>query len=131
MLTCQEHVPERIVEQIIEVQVPLPILEGTVREMKLAPHEHTQTVEFLQPQFINKVVEAKQSRSLNVDSETKVRDSQQRTDAADAVPESSEEKRDTLNQAVRAWNIECLQYEIREIIFPASIKKAMEMQAEA
>ena len=31
----------------------------------------------------------------------------------------------------RAWNIECLQYEIREIIFPASIKRAMEMQAEA
>ena len=36
-LTCQEHVPERIVEQIIEVQVPLPILEKTVAEMKLAP----------------------------------------------------------------------------------------------
>ena len=37
----------------------------------------------------------------------------------------------TLNQAARAWNIECLQHEIREIIFPASIKKAMEMQVEA
>ena len=89
--------------------------------MKLAPHEHTQTVEFLQPQFINKVVddrvttqiqshsssedEAKQSRSLRFDSETKVVDSscptenrQQRTDAADAVPQSSKEERDTLNQ---------------------------------
>ena len=122
--------------------------------MKLAPHEHTQTVEFLQPQFINKVVddrvttqiqshsssedEAKQSRSLRFDSETKVVDSscptenrQQRTDAADAVPQSSKEERDTLNQAARAWNIECLQYEVREIIFPASIKKAMQMRAEA
>ena len=58
-LTCQEHVPERIVEQIIEVQVPLPILEETVSVMKLAPHEHAQmtqkTAEFLQPQFIYKV----------------------------------------------------------------------------
>ena len=27
--TCQEHLPERIVEQIIEVQVPLLILEET------------------------------------------------------------------------------------------------------
>ena len=58
-LTCQEHVPERIVEQIIEVQVPLLILEETVAVMKLAPHEHTQTtwktVEKSQPQFINKV----------------------------------------------------------------------------
>ena len=40
-LTCQEHVPERIVEQIIEVQVPLPILEKTVAELKLVLHEHT------------------------------------------------------------------------------------------
>ena len=48
-------------------------------------------------------------------------------------------ERDTLNQVVvrtvngtaRAWSIKCPQYEIREIIFPASIKKAMEMQAEA
>ena len=56
---------------------------------------------------------------------------QQTTDAADAVPESSKEERDTLDLAARAWIIECLQYEIREIIFPASIKKAMEMQAEA
>ena len=37
--------------------MPLPILENTVAEMKLAPHEHTQTVKFLQPQFINKVVD--------------------------------------------------------------------------
>ena len=43
----------------------------------------------------------------------------------------SKEERDTLNQAARAWNIECLQHEIREIISTASIKKAMEMQAEA
>ena len=129
--------------------MPLPILEKTVAEMKVAPHEHTQTVEFLQPQFINKVVDDrvttqiqvpqfKQSRSLRFDSETKVVDSscptgnrQQRTDAADAVPESSKEEQDTLDRAARAWKIESLQYEIREIIFPASIKKALEMQAEA
>ena len=42
-LTCQEHVPERIVEQIIEVQVSLLILEETVAMMKLAPHEQAQT----------------------------------------------------------------------------------------
>ena len=41
--TFQERVPERIVEQIIEVQVPLVILGETVAMMKLAPHEHTQT----------------------------------------------------------------------------------------
>ena len=65
-LTCQEHVLERIVEQIIEVQVPLPILEKTVAEMKLAPHEHTQTVEFLQPQFINKVVDDRVTTQIQV-----------------------------------------------------------------
>ena len=37
--------------------MPLQILEKTVAEMKLAPHEHTQTVEFFQPQFSNKVVD--------------------------------------------------------------------------
>ena len=50
--------------------------------------------------------------------------------------EKTFEERDTLNQAVvrivkgtaRAWSI---QYEIREVISPASIKQAMEMQAEA
>ena len=50
--------------------------------------------------------------------------------------EKTFEKRDTLNQAVvrtvkgtaTAWSI---QYEIREIISPASIKQAMGMQAEA
>ena len=50
--------------------------------------------------------------------------------------EKTFEERDTLNQAVvrivkrtaRAWSI---QYEIREIISPASIKQAMVMQAEA
>lgn len=49
------------------------------------------------------------------------------------------EERDTLNQAIvtivneaaRAWGIECLRYEIRDIIPPPSIKQAMEMQAEA
>ena len=53
--------------------------------------------------------------------------------------EKTFEERDTLNQAVvrivnetaRAWSIECLRYEIRDIIPPASIKQAMEMQAEA
>ena len=54
-LTCQEHVPEGIVEQIMEV--PLSILEETVAEMKQAPHEHAPTGEFLQPQFINKVID--------------------------------------------------------------------------
>ena len=39
-------------------------------------------------------------------------------------PESSEEERDTLTQAAKAWTIECLRYEIREIISPASIKQA-------
>ena len=42
-LTCQEHVSERIVEQIVDVRVPLSILEETIAVMKLAPHEHTQT----------------------------------------------------------------------------------------
>ena len=50
--------------------------------------------------------------------------------------EKTFEERDTLNQAVvrivkgtaRAWSI---QYEIREIISPASITQAMGMQAEA
>ena len=50
------------------------------------------------------------------------------------TPEKTFEERDTLNEAVvrivneaaRAWSIECLQYEIsRYIIPPASIKKAM------
>jgi len=36
-----------------------------------------------------------------------------------------------VNEAARAWGIECLRYEIRDIIPPASIKQAMEMQAEA
>ena len=42
-LTCQEHVPERIVEPIIDVLMPLLILEETVAVMKLVPHEHAQT----------------------------------------------------------------------------------------
>jgi len=36
-----------------------------------------------------------------------------------------------LNDAASAWGIECLRYEIRDIIPPASIKQAMEMEAEA
>ena len=56
-----------------------------------------------------------------------------------ATLEKTFEDRDTLNLAVfrivnetaRAWRIEYLQHEIREIISPASIKQAMEMQAEA
>ena len=48
------------------------------------------------------------------------------------------EERDALNQAVvrivnetaRAWRIKCIRYEIQDIIPVASIKKAMEMQAE-
>lgn len=49
------------------------------------------------------------------------------------------EERDTLNgaivtivnEAASAWGIECLRYEIRDIVPPSSIKQAMEMQAEA
>ena len=56
-----------------------------------------------------------------------------------AALEKTFEERDTVNQAVvrivnetaRAWRIEYLQHEIREIISPASIKQVMEMQAEA
>lgn len=36
-----------------------------------------------------------------------------------------------VNEAATAWGIQCLRYEIRDIIPPASIKQAMEMQAEA
>ena len=42
-LACQEHVPERIVEQIIDALMLRSILEETVAVMKLAPHEHAQT----------------------------------------------------------------------------------------
>ena len=62
-----------------------------------------------------------------------------RSKIAHTMLEKTFDERDTLNQAVvrtdngtaRAWSNECRQYEIREIIFPASIKQAMEMQAEA
>merc|ERR1719161_1501246 len=37
----------------------------------------------------------------------------------------------SINEAASAWGIQCLRYEIRDIIPPASIKQAMEMQAEA
>ena len=61
-----------------------------------------------------------------------------RSKIAHTMPDKTFDERDTLNQAVvrtvngtaGAWSIECHQYEIREIIFPASIKQAMEMQAE-
>lgn len=36
-----------------------------------------------------------------------------------------------VNEAAQAWGIQCLRYEIRDIIPPTSIKQAMEMQAEA
>merc|ERR1719382_51939 len=36
-----------------------------------------------------------------------------------------------VNDAAKAWGIECLRYELRDITPPASIKQAMEMQAEA
>merc|ERR1719163_2629499 len=36
-----------------------------------------------------------------------------------------------VNEAAQAWGIRCMRYEIRDIIPPASIKQAMEMQAEA
>lgn len=36
-----------------------------------------------------------------------------------------------VNEAAHAWGIQCLRYEIRDIIPPTSIKQAMEMQAEA
>lgn len=49
------------------------------------------------------------------------------------------EERDTLNgaivsivnEAAMSWGIQCLRYEIRDIVPPSSIKQAMEMQAEA
>lgn len=36
-----------------------------------------------------------------------------------------------INEAGRAWGIECLRYEIRDISPPAGVRSAMEMQAEA
>jgi regulator of protease activity HflC (stomatin/prohibitin superfamily) len=37
----------------------------------------------------------------------------------------------TINEAANAWGLECLRYEIRDILPPPGIKQAMEMQAEA
>ncbi|OQR83007.1 stomatin-like protein [Achlya hypogyna] len=37
----------------------------------------------------------------------------------------------SINQAAEAWGIKCLRYEIRDIAPPASVKAAMDMQAEA
>lgn len=37
----------------------------------------------------------------------------------------------TINDAAKAWGLECLRYEIRDILPPTGIKVAMEMQAEA
>ena len=59
-----------------------------------------------------------------------------RSKTAHTTPEKTLDGRDALNQAVfrtvngtaRSWSI---QYEIREIISPASTKQAMKMQAEA
>ena len=43
-LTCQEHVPERIVEQIIDVLVRhCRFWKRIVAVTKLGPHEHAQT----------------------------------------------------------------------------------------
>jgi len=36
-----------------------------------------------------------------------------------------------VNEAAQAWGIQCLRYEIRDIVPPVSIKQAMEMQVEA
>ena len=41
--TYQEHVPERNVEQIIDVLMPLSILEESVGVLRLAPRAHAQT----------------------------------------------------------------------------------------
>lgn len=38
---------------------------------------------------------------------------------------------DVINQAGQNWGIECMRYEIRDIIPPANIKKAMELEGEA
>ena len=43
--TQMKLTPERIDEQIIDVLVPLPILEETVAVIKQAPHEHAQTTQ--------------------------------------------------------------------------------------
>lgn len=37
----------------------------------------------------------------------------------------------SINSAAKSWGIECLRYEIRDITPPASVKHAMDMQAEA
>jgi regulator of protease activity HflC (stomatin/prohibitin superfamily) len=37
----------------------------------------------------------------------------------------------TINDAARTWGIKCLRYEIRDILPPASVRVAMDMQAEA
>merc|ERR1719172_560900 len=36
-----------------------------------------------------------------------------------------------INEASRAWGVQCLRYEIRDISPPAGVKAAMELQAEA
>jgi regulator of protease activity HflC (stomatin/prohibitin superfamily) len=38
---------------------------------------------------------------------------------------------DVINEAGKNWGIECMRYEIRDIIPPANIKKAMELEGEA
>ena len=84
-----------------------------------------------------------------VDSSCPTENRQQRTDVADAVPGSEAKSKSQsrefrrrskshsyslhriVNETARAWSIECLQYEIQEIISPASIKQAVEVQTEA
>ena len=89
-LTCQEHVSERIVDQIVDVRVPLSIWEETVAVMNLAPHEHTQTtqktVEKSQPQSINKAYDrVKTQRQIPVQVEM-TRSSQE---VSDSIQEQS------------------------------------------
>jgi hypothetical protein len=36
-----------------------------------------------------------------------------------------------INEAAGAWGVQCLRYEIRDISPPASVRSAMDMQAEA
>ena len=87
---------------------PLSILEETAAVTNLAPHEHAQTVEFHQPQFINKIVDdrvttQRQNPTVQVEMRRCSREVswwipvvQQRTDnreqmPQETVPESSEE----------------------------------------
>ena len=112
--------PEWIDEQVVDVRVPMSILEETAAVMNLAPHAQALTG----PECVTTQSQIPQSKwrwdEAGKNSQIRFRDKvvgsscptenrQQRIDAADAVPKSSEEKeRDSLNQAARAWNTECL-----------------------